>query len=425
MAESNFPAATEQGRVEATTIAEPDGRAMTTTELPQFPFQTPPGLNTDPDGLRMLDAAPVGRARMGGHEVWLALSYQANRMAMSDPRFSREKALAADSPVAFPSMVGVTDVLAVMDPPKHTRLRRLMAKAFTARIVRQLEPRIQSIADGLLDDLSVHEQPADLIRLYTVRLPIIVICELLGVPARDRDMMHEWTNVFMAYDVPPERMAAAHQASAAYLTDLAAAKRADPGDDLTSALVAVHDEDGDQLTQSELLINLQTLIVAGHETTASQLANGIVALSRNPDQFDLLRSQPELARQAAEELLRWDRLIDTSVPWITTEDVDVDGHVIPAGFPVVAVPHVGNRDATVFEDPHRFDILRPNANQHLSFTHGPHFCLGAQLARAELRIGLETLLRRFPKLEIAVADADLPWREGRTVRSMKALPVRW
>lgn len=400
---------------------------MTTTELPLFPFTTPAGLDTDPEGLRMLGEAPVGKARMStdGQEIWLALSYRANRTAMSDPRFSRERALAPGSPVAIPSMVGITDVLAVMDPPKHTRLRRLMAKAFTARMVERLEPRIQSIADELLDDLAMQDQPADLKDLYAVRLPITVICELLGVPARDRDAMHEWANIFMSYGTPPEEMAAAHRNSAEYLANLVAEKRANPGDDLTSALTAVSDEVGDRLTEAELLINLQTLIVAGHETTASQLSNGIVALTRNPDQLDLLRSRPDLAPQAVEELLRWDKLIATTVPWVTIDDVDIDGHVIPAGAPVITVPHIGNRDATVFEGPNRFDILRPNANQHLSFTHGPHFCLGSSLARAELRIGLESLLRRFPKLEVAVDDANLRWREGRTVRSLESLPVRW
>lgn len=400
---------------------------MTTTELPLFPFRTPPGLETDPEGLRMLDAAPVGRARMvnGGQEVWLMLSYQANRLAMSDSRFSRERALAPGCPVGFPSMAGLTDVLSVMDPPRHTRLRRLLAKSFTARMVERLEPRIRSVADELLDDLAVQDPPADLIDRFAVRLPIIVICELLGVPADDRDQMHEWSTVLMAHDVSPEALATAGHGMGAYLANLVAAKRATPGDDLTSALTMVLDDGDDRLTESELLINLQTLVSAGHETTAGQLSNGIVALTRNPDQFDLLRARPELAPQAVEELLRWDKLLATAVPWVTVEDVDVDGHVIPAGVPVISVANIGNRDATVFADPHRFDIQRPNANQHLSFTHGSHFCLGAPLARAELRIGLESLLRRFPKLEIAVEQDELPWRRGGGARGLEALPVRW
>ena len=161
------------------------------------------------------------------------------------------------------------------------------------------------------------------------------------------------------------------------------------------------------------------------EATASRLTNGIVALSRNPDQFDLLRSRPDLAPQAAEELARWDKLISTTVPWTTVADLDIEGHVIPAGAAVIAVPHIGNRDAAVFEDPNRFDILRPNANQHLSFTDGPHFCLGSTLARAGSRIGLAALVGRFPKLEIAVGEAELRWREGRAIRSLEELPVRW
>jgi nocardicin N-oxygenase len=173
------------------------------------------------------------------------------------------------------------------------------------------------------------------------------------------------------------------------------------------------------------VINVQTILVAGYETTLNQLANGIVTLSRNPAQFDLLRANPDLTGNAVEELLRYDKLITSTIPRIATEDVDLDGHLIKAGEAVVAVPHIANRDPAVFTDPNRLDITRPNAAQHLSFTHGPHFCLGAQLARTELRMGLATLVTRLPGLAVAVPDADLQWRENSLNRALRHLPVTW
>lgn len=400
---------------------------MTTTELPLFPFTTPPGMSTDPEGLRMLDAGPVGQARMinDGQEIWLALGYQANRVVLSDIRFSRERAMRPGGPVTLPAAVGITDSITAMDPPRHTRVRRLVAKAFTARMIERLEPRIRDVVDELLDEMATQSQPADLKELVVGRMPIIVICELLGVPVRDRGLWRHWAEGFASFDAPPEHFARIHRETAEYLAGLVATKRADPGDDLTTALVEVHDEDGDRLTEPELLIQLKTLVVAGHDTTASQLSNGIVALTRNPDQFDLLRADPSLAPLAVEELLRWDKLVMSTMPRVATEDVDVDGHVIPAGAAVISLPHIANRDPAVFDDPHRLDIHRPNASQHIAFTHGAHFCLGATLARTEMRIGLESLSRRFPNLEIAVEDDDLRWTEGRITRSLAALPVKW
>jgi nocardicin N-oxygenase len=173
------------------------------------------------------------------------------------------------------------------------------------------------------------------------------------------------------------------------------------------------------------VINIQTLLVAGYETTLNQLANGIVTLSRNPGQFDLLRADPGMAGNAVEELLRYDKLITSTIPRIATEDVELDGHLVKAGEAVVGVPHIANRDPAVFADPNRFDITRSNANQHISFTHGPHFCLGAQLARTELRMALTTLLTRLPDLTVAVAGTELRWKENSLNRALRELPVTW
>jgi nocardicin N-oxygenase len=394
--------------------------------LPTFPFGTPPSMSTDPEGLRLLAESSVVRARMAedGKEIRLILGYHATRQSMVDPRFAREPVTRPGAPVTLPALVGVTDVVSVMDAPRHTRVRRLLAGAFTPRMVDRLRPRIQSIMDDLLAGFDDYAKPADLLTTFIVPLPITVICELLGVPEADRAHLRGWAERFMAASVPPEEMAATHREVGAYLSELITDKRTRPGDDLTTALVEVRDE-GDRLTEAELVINLQTILVGGYETTLNQLANAIVALSREPGQFDLLRANPDLTGNAVEELLRYDKLITSTIPRIATEDVDLDGHLIKAGEAVVAVPHIANRDPAVFTDPNRLDITRPNAAQHLSFTHGPHFCLGAQLARTELRMGLATLVTRLPGLAVAVPDADLQWRENSLNRALRHLPVTW
>jgi cytochrome P450 len=394
--------------------------------LPTFPFSTPPSLSTDPGGLRLLAESSVVRARIAedGKEVWLTLGYHATRQSMTDPRLVREPITRPDAPVTLPAVVGVTDVVSVMDPPRHTRVRRLLAGAFTPRMVDRLRPRIQSIMDSLLDGFDNRAKPSDLITMFIAPLPITVICELLGVPESDWAHLRGWAERFMVASVPPEQMAATHREVGAYLSELIAEKRAHPADDLTTALVQVRDE-GDRLTETELVINIQTLLVGGYETTLNQLANGIVTLSRHPSQFDLLRANPDLAGNTVEELLRYDKLITSTMPRIAAEDVILDGYLIKAGEAVVGVPHIANRDPAVFTDPNRFDITRPNANQHISFTHGPHFCLGAQLARTELRMALTALLTRFPDLAVAVADTELRWRENSLNRALRVLPVTW
>ncbi len=394
--------------------------------LPTFPFGTPPSLSTDPEGLRLLDGSSVVRARMAedGKEILLTLGYHATRQSMTDPRLLREPVTRPDAPVTLPALVGVTDVISVMDAPRHTRVRRLLAAAFTPRMVDRLRPRIQSVMDDLLDGFSQYTKPADLLTAFIAPLPITVICELLGVPESDRSNLRGWAEGFMAASVPPEQMAAHHREVGAYLAGLIAEKRAHPADDLTTALVQVTDE-GDRLTEGELVINIQTLLVGGYETTLNQLANGIVTLSRNPAQFDLLRSDPGLAGNAIEELLRYDKLITSAIPRIAAEDLELDGHPVRAGEAVVGVPNIANRDPAVFADPNRFDITRSNAAQHISFTHGPHFCVGAHLARTELRMALETLVTRLPNLAVAVADEDLQWRENSLNRALRQLPVTW
>jgi cytochrome P450 len=389
-----------------------------------FPFDTPNNQDIDPVAARLLSQAPVVRAAMGGGQVWLALSHEAARQVLSDPRFSREAAMGPNAPVVLRSAYD-PDVLTSLDPPRHSRTRRLMSRAFSPRMVEAMAPRVREIVAGLLDDLDAHGAPADLIDLFAAPLPIMVICELLGVPYADRAAIQDWSRRLLSTTAyPPEEIVAAAGQMDGYLAELIAAKRAGPTADLTSALIQVTDEQG-ALTETELVKNLRLLLVGGHETTVNQLGNSVLALFRHPDQLALLRDRPELVTPAVEELLRYSRLIGSTLPRVAVADVELGGQLIRAGDGVIALTSSANVDARVFAAPDRLDITRSGSAQHLAFGHGPHFCLGAHLARLELRTALTSLLARFRTLGPAVEESELRWREGTPLRSLLALPVTW
>jgi cytochrome P450 len=393
--------------------------------MQSFPFDRTPAEDVDPTAVRLLATAPVVRAEMpDGRQVWLALSRDAVREVLSDNRFSRVAAVVPGGPGQVVSAAD-PDVLTSMDPPKHTRVRKLMARAFSPRMVEALEPRVREIVAELLDGVAAHGRPADLVKLFAEPLPITVICELLGVPVADQDMFRDWAMrlVSTTRHSRDEIMATVAQVRG-YFAELVAAKRVEPGDDLTSELVRVTDDE-DALTETELLANLQILLIAGHETTVNQLGNSLVALFRNPDQLALLRDRPELAATAVDELLRYARLATEALPRVTVTDVELVGVPIKAGEAVVPLPGAASQDPGTFPEPDRLDLARPNAAQHLAFGHGFHFCLGAQLARTELRIALTGLLARFPALRLATGESELSWRAGTPARALEALPVTW
>jgi cytochrome P450 len=394
--------------------------------LPVVPFDTPQSLDTDPAALELLAEGPVARVRFGeqGPEGWLVLGYRAARQVTTDPRFSREAAMTPATPKSS-TAADAPDVLSNLDSPRHTRMRRLMAKAFTPRRVDALAPRIQQIVDRRLDDVEAHGAPADLLGLFAAPLPITVICELMGVPDLEIAQLRDWAEKLMAvYRHTPEEILAAQDEIQEYLGKLIEHKRARPGDDVTTALVQARD-DGDKLTQAELVINLQSLFVAGHETTVNQLANGIVTLSRHPEQFDRLRADLGLVPNAVQEILRYTKLSNVDLPRTAKQDVELGGQLIKAGDPVTLPPHMPNRDPEAFENPNTFDVTRPNAADHLTYTYGPHYCLGAHLANTELRLALRSVLARFPNLQVAVPDDRLVWKDGMVVRSLRELPVSW
>ena len=392
-----------------------------------FPFPAPPSIFHPAPQLKDLQQnRPVAPFRLAdGRTGWLATRYEDARQVLIDPRFSRAAATAPDVPDTGLGQAAADSILA-MDPPEHTRLRRLVAGAFTARRVEALRPRVAGLVGELIDRLRDRPQPADLVENFSLPLPVQVICELLGVPAADRHVFHGWSDAVLGDTTrDPAEIQAAFEGLAAYFGALIAAKRARPGDDLMTALIAARDAQ-DRLTEEELVRLGITLLVAGHETTANQIALFLVNLHEYPEQWARLRDHPEAIPQAVEELMRFTQLGATGggLPRVATEDLELGGVRIPAGAAVIPVMTVANRDPALVADPDRLDVTRPQV-AHIGFGAGVHHCLGAQLARMELQEALRGLLTRMPELRVAVPVGELAFKDGMIVRSLRALPVRW
>jgi pimeloyl-[acyl-carrier protein] synthase len=316
-----------------------------------------------------------------------------------------------------------TKWMLLLDPPDHTRLRTLVNKAFTPRVVEGLRPRIQEIVDSLLDDVQ-SAGGMDLIAELAYPLPVIVIAELLGVPTEDRDKFKGWSrDLARTLDpiVTPEIIEAGNNATLAfidYFRVLVAKRRKGPREDLISGLIAA-EEQGDRLSEEELLATCVLLFGAGHETTMNLIGNGTTALLRHPDQLAKLQQDPELIQSAVEEFLRYDGPVQMTAR-TALEDVEIDGKIIPKGQQAIIVLGAANRDPAQFPDPDRLDLTRKDS-RHIAFSQGIHHCLGAPLARVEAQIAINTLLRRMPALWLQ--SEDLEWRETVTLRGLKALPV--
>ena len=387
---------------------------------PTFPFATPHHLDNEPEAEALLAQAPVVLATMGPMEAWLALSHKAVRQVLSDSRFSRE---AATLPGGQTKLSVAADPLLItsLEGERHTRVRKLMSQAFSPRMIDELEPRVQSIVDSLLDSL---EPTADLVAGLCSPLPLMVICELLGVPYSEAKAIRGWTRRLFVTNITPDELQAAQGEMQDWLAGLVRQKRARPDNALISAMVAANDA-GDHLTEPELLANLEGLLIAGHETTVNQLGNSLLTLLRHPDQLALLRSSPDLIGSAVEELLRYSRLFPSAEVRVTTEPVELEGVRMGAGEAVLPVIVAANRDPDVYPDPGRFDITREGPAAHLAFGHGPHFCLGAQLARREMRVAIGSVVKRYPGLRLAVDESELAYVPELVFRGLQALPVTW
>ena len=370
-------------------------------------------------------AGPVHRITLPtGDPAWLITSYHEAGQALHDPRLIKtERALANVGWGVLPPelLSAVASHMLNSNPPDHTRLRRLVAAAFTRRRVEQLTPRIQQITDELLDGMAGATQ-VDLLESFAYPLPITVICELIGVPAQHRSEFHAWSSVVVTGVLAGrELFISASVAMVRFMRELVAAKRAAPADDLLSALVAVRDG-ADRLSEDELTSMAFLLLVAGHETTVNLIGNGVLALLTHPEQLTLLRAQPERLGAAIEELLRFEGPLQVATLRVTTESIELGGAAIPAGEIVVVGLLAANRAAAGIAHPDALDITRAD-NPHVAFGHGIHHCLGAPLARLEGRIALGSLLCRFPTLRLAVAPEELTWRPGVLMHSLAALPV--
>lgn len=316
-----------------------------------------------------------------------------------------------------------------VDPPDHTRLRRLVQQAFTPKFVAGLRSRIEQVAEGLLDEIEdrareTGRREAELIGEFAFPLPLVVIAEMLGVPAADRDKFRDWSDAVVSLanpTHPSEATLAKMHEFAAYSQTLFAEKRRAPADDLISGLVRAEDEDG-KLSEQELLSMVLLLLVAGHETTVNLIGSGSLALFEHPDQLARLAADPALLKPAVEELLRFYSPVENSITRWVGDELTLGGETIARGEPVIAVLAAANRDPARFADPDRLDLGREE-NRHLAFGKGIHLCLGAPLARLEGEIAFGALLRRFPELRLAIPRESLAWRPNFLLRGLTRLPV--
>ncbi|MFJ9714244.1 cytochrome P450 [Streptomyces sp. NPDC101234] len=407
---------------------------MTTTqEAVTAAERCTPEFRRDPHTVyaHLRDAAPVCPMRPPhGNETYLITRYEDARAALADPRLSKDMYGAMDAyrRIFGDSSVALDDNMLNSDGPKHTRLRRLVNSAFTLRRVEALRPKIQDIVRGLLDECPARE-PFDLLPVFAFPLPIIVICDLLGVPPQERSWMQDLSYAVARSGFDEEARRAQQQAEKdlhAYFSDLVAAKRRRPGDDLLSALTAVRD-DGGGLTENELVSTAFLLMFAGHKTTAYLIGNAVHHLLSHPEQLRAVRENGELTRAAVEELVRYDTSVESATFRYATEDVEYSGTRIPKGALVQVAISSANRDPLKFDAADELNVMRPGNAQdaHLGFGHGSHYCLGAPLARLEMQLALTILFDRFPRMALADPRAETRWLEVPfpAFRGLAELPV--
>jgi cytochrome P450 PksS len=374
--------------------------------------------------------APVYRTVLPTREpAWLITRYDDAVAVLKDDRFVKDpsRALTPAQLARLPWFRTIFPALRrhllSVDGADHTRLRALVNKAFTPRLVEQMRDRIQALTDELLAAVQPRGR-CDLIGAFTLPLPVTVISDMLGVPPADRRAFHRWSNALLAAAHSTWRLLYAVPNGVLflrYLRKFIKRRRAEPGKDLVTALIEA-EEAGDRLSENELLAMVMLLLVAGHETTVNLIGNGMLALLEHPHQLEKLRADPGLIKPAVEELLRFTSPVETATERYAREDVPLGGVTIPRGEMVFVAIASANRDERQFPNPDVLDLTR-EPNKHLSFGLGEHFCLGAPLARLEAQLAINTLLRRLPGLRLEVAPGRLRWRRGLLLRGLEALPV--
>ena len=400
------------------TIPTPHGLP---TERDAGPFDPPSAVST------LRDVRPVSPLVFpDGHQGWLVTGYDAVRQLMADTRFSSRQDIGVLHTVEdIPGMPAPTEpspqipgMFITMDGADHTRLRRKLVGAFTVKRMRELEEHIGDIAEQQLELMAQLTPPVDLVKVFALPVPSLVICELLGVPYADRETFQVNSAQFLVKDQPIEQKMAAYIALSTYLAELVTSKRAAPDEDILSDLARDDDLTIDELTGVAFL-----LLLAGHETTANMLGLGTFALLEHPEQLAALRADPELLAGGVEELMRYLSVADIFYRY-ATEDIELAGETIGKGSTVVVSLLAANHDPRHFDDPDTLDVHR-NARGHLTFGHGAHHCLGHQLARIEMRAGFAGLIRRFPTLQLAIPAAEVKLRTDMNIYGVHELPVTW
>lgn len=382
---------------------------------------------------RLRDESPVQRVIVaGGKSVALVTRYDDVQALLKDEaRFAKDprNAMTPEQlkkrPWIPPAFRAMQYSMLDLDAPEHTRLRAMVHKAFTPRMIEQMRERVQVITDRLLDAAQA-KGTFDLIADYALPLPLIVISEILGIPERDQMRFRKWTNALLAVNSPNPGLGMLWPMwrFLRYQRGLIAYRRANPGDDLITALIQAEDaEGGDALNEEELVAMVTILLIAGHETTVNLIGNGTLALLQHRDQWDALRDDPALIKTGVEELMRFYSPVEMATERYARADVEIEGVTIPRGELTLGVLASANHDAAHFDNPDALDITRQN-NRHLAFGQGIHYCVGAPLARLEGSIALNTLIRRMPGLKLAAREDQLVWRPGLLLRGLNKLPVR-
>lgn len=378
------------------------------------------------DELRELrEQSPVTRFKYpDGHLGWLITSYSAARAVLADARFSSRREL-QHFPIPHSMMSEKLEPaepgsFPEMDAPEHTRYRKLLTGQFTARRMKELTPRIERIVDDHLDAMEKAGPPVDLVKAFGMAVPSLVICELLGVPYADREQFQARSLVMVSMDSTPEQTQEALAGFRGFVRELIVAKRAEPTDDLLGNLAA-----SGELTDEELTTIGLSLLFAGHGLTGAMLSLGTFALLDSPDQLAELLNKPELIDGAVDELLRFLTIVHIGPTRTALEDVEVGGQLIKAGETVTLSLPSANRDPERFDNPDMLDLARENARGHLALGHGMHQCLGAELARIQMRVAYPALFRRFPDLRLAVPAEEVPMRDNMAFYGVHWLPVIW
>jgi cytochrome P450 len=403
----------------------------TTSDIPNFPFDKAP-LDPPAEWAEFRDKCPVARVRMpSGDEVSVLSRYSDVREVLTDGRFTRDLSRPGAARLANTDDGGIfgrqsSSDVDISEGDGHRRWRRLLSGSFTMKKMEQWRPRIQAIAEALIDDMIAKGSPADLMADFGLPLPVAVICALLGAPAQDKDRFAEWSRISLTLTrYTQSDVDRARREFAMYVSALVEEKRANPGEDLLSELTQISDAQDGRLSHAELVQTGMGLLLAGHETTSNMIGKMTGLLLADRQHYDAVIADPALIPGTVEEVLRMDTNAGIGIPRFITEDIEVGGCPVAKDTTLMMLLASANRDENRFPEPDRFDPRRSNANQHLTFGAGPHFCLGQPLARVELQVALGTMARRLPGLALRDGADALPLRKGILGGGFENVWVTW